>query len=61
MKLELQQSLSSEAEYEFALARAEAFFDLPEEPDPDSQEGNEFVALIAAIEAYEAIHYPIAP
>lgn len=50
---------SNEAEYEAALARVEFFFDMPEEPDPESEEGKEFTSLIEAIVAYETIHYPI--
>lgn len=53
--------LSTEAEYEAALARVEVFFDMPEDPDPESADGREFTALINAIMAYEAIHYSIEP
>lgn len=53
--------LTTEAEYETALAQVEVFFDMPDEPEPESAEGKEFTALINAIEAYEAIHYPIEP
>jgi len=51
----------TEADYRAALQQAEAFFDAPVEPDPDSEEGVFFDALITLIEAYEAKHYPIAP
>ena len=37
--------IRTEADYRAALARAEAFFDAPEEPDPDSEEGAYFEAL----------------
>lgn len=53
--------IRTEADYRAALARAEAIFDLPEEPDPDSEEGAFFEALITLIEAWERKHYPIAP
>ena len=53
--------IRTEADYRVALARAEAIFDLPEEPDPDSEEGAFFEALITLIEAWERKHYPIAP
>ena len=39
----------------------ERLFDAPEEPDPDSEEGAFFEALITLIEAYERKHYPISP
>ena len=50
--------IRTEADYRAALARAEALFDLPEEPDPDSDEGAFFEALITLIEAWERKHYP---
>jgi len=53
--------IRTEVDYRAALARAEAFFDAPEEPDPDSEEGAFFEALITLIEAWERKHYPIAP
>lgn len=53
--------IRTEADYRAALARAEAIFDLPEEPDPDSDEGAFFEALITLIEAWERKHYSIAP
>lgn len=53
--------IRTEADYRAALARAEAIFDLTEEPDPDSDEGAFFEALITLIEAWERKHYPIAP
>ena len=51
----------TEADYRAALKQAEAFFDASNEPDPESEEGACFEALITLIEAYEAKHYPIAP
>ena len=51
--------LCGEADYRAALACAEIFFDLPEEPHPDSEEGARFGALITLIEAYEREHYPL--
>ena len=53
--------IRTEVDYRAALARAEAFFDAPEEPDPDSEEGAFFEALITLIEAWERKHYPVAP
>lgn len=53
--------IRTEVDYRAALARAEAFFDAPDEPDPDSEEGAFFEALITLIEAWERKHYPIAP
>ncbi len=46
--------IRTEADYQAALQRAEAFFDAPEEPEPDSEEGAYFEALITLIQAYEA-------
>ena len=37
--------IRTEADYRAALARAEAIFDLPDEPDPDSDEGAFFVSV----------------
>lgn len=53
--------IRTEADYQAALKIAEAFFDAPEEPDPDSEEGAALDALVTLIEAYERKHYPIAP
>lgn len=53
--------IRTEDDYKAALKLAEAIFDLPEEPDPDSEEGAFFEALITLIQAYEAKHYPVAP
>jgi HTH-type transcriptional regulator/antitoxin HigA len=43
-----------DADHKAALKLAEAYFDAPQEPDPDSPEGAHFEALITLIEAYEA-------
>jgi len=51
----------SAADYQCALKLAEAYFDAPQEPDPDSPEGAHFQALITLIGAWEAKHYPISP
>lgn len=45
--------IRDEADYRQALKQAEAFFDAAQEPDPDSEEGAHFEALITLIEAYE--------
>lgn len=51
----------TEDEYRKALKLVESFFDAPEEPDPESEEGRFFEALVTLVEAYEKKHYPIAP
>jgi HTH-type transcriptional regulator/antitoxin HigA len=51
----------TEDEYRKALKLAESFFDAAEEPDPESEEGRFFEALVTLVEAYETKHYPIAP
>ena len=53
--------IRNETDYKQALKRAEAFFDAAQEPDPDSEEGAHFEALITLIEAYERKHHPIDP
>ena len=53
--------IRTEEDYQAALARAGRLFDAPEEPDPDSEEGAFFEALITLIEAYERKHHPICP
>lgn len=58
MNLELH-PIRNEADYRAALKTAEAMFDLPEEPDPQSDEGAFFEALVTLIEAYEKKHYPV--
>ena len=53
--------IRTDADYRAALASAEAYFDSPEEPDPDSAAGAHFEALLTLIGAWEKRHYPIAP
>ncbi len=53
--------IRTEKDYLCALKRAEAFFDMPEEPDPESEEGALFEALITLVEAYERKHHPVMP
>lgn len=60
MKLELH-PIRTDADYRAALKCAEAFFDAAEEPDPASEEGAYFEALLTLIEAYERKHHPVAP
>ena len=55
------QPIRSEDDYRAALKRVEQFFDAAQEPDPDSEEGAFFEALMTLIEAYERKHYPISP
>ncbi len=52
--------IRTEEDYRAALERVESFFDLPEEPSPDSAEGAFFDGLVTLIEAYERKHYPMA-
>jgi HTH-type transcriptional regulator / antitoxin HigA len=51
--------IQSEADYTRALGEVERYFDNP--PEPASAAGDRFVKLLALIEEYEALHYPIAP
>lgn len=51
--------IRTEQDYRAALQRAEPYFD--NEPEPDSEAGAHFEALITLIEVYEAKHYPIDP
>jgi len=53
--------IRDEADHQAALQRVEAFFDAPEEPDPQSDEGAVFEALVTLIEAYERKHQPVLP
>jgi HTH-type transcriptional regulator / antitoxin HigA len=53
--------IRTEADYRAALKRVEVFFDAAEEPDPDSEEGAYFEALLTLIEAHERKHYPVLP
>ena len=49
--------IESEADYDKALKRVEELFNA----EQDTPEGRELDALIALVEAYEAIHYLIDP
>ena len=53
------QPIRSEDDYRAALKRVEQFFDAAQEPDPESEEGAFFEALMTLVEAYERKHYPI--
>lgn len=53
--------IRTEEDYRAALKAAEAFFDAPQEPDPDSDAGAYLEALVTLIEAYERKHYPVDP
>ena len=53
--------IRSEDDYRAALKQVEQFFDAAQEPDPDSEEGAFFEALMTLVEAYERKHYPISP
>lgn len=53
--------IRTEADYRQALKQVESYFDAEQEPDPDSEEGAHFEALVTLIEAYERKHYPIDP
>ena len=53
--------IRTEADYQAALKAAEVFFDAAHEPDPDSDDGAVFEALLTLIEAYERKHCPIDP
>lgn len=49
--------IRTEQDYRAALKCVEALFDAPEEPDPQSETGAYFEALITLIEAWERKHY----
>jgi HTH-type transcriptional regulator/antitoxin HigA len=51
--------LRNEADYDWALAEVEAYFDVP--PVPGTAEAERFDVLAALIESYEAHHWPIDP
>lgn len=57
--MKLLKPIRTEADYRAALAEVERLFDLPEEPDPDSEEGAYFDGLVTLVEAYERKHYPV--
>lgn len=50
----------SEEAYRAALKEVSALFDMDPEPDPHSEQGKRFDALISAIEAYELLHFDVA-
>lgn len=60
MKLALH-PIRTDADYRAALKAVEAVFDAPTEPDPASEEGAYFEALLTLIEAYERKHHPLTP
>jgi HTH-type transcriptional regulator/antitoxin HigA len=60
MKLQLN-PIRTDADYRAALKAAEAVFDADDEPDPNSEQGAYFDALVTLIEAYERKHYPLDP
>ncbi len=51
--------IRSDADYRAALARAAHYTEL--DPDPASEEGAYFDALVTLVEAWEARHYPMLP
>ena len=53
------QPIRTEADYHVALKQVEPYFD--DEPDPDSDAGAHFEALITLIAAYEAKHFLVDP
>ena len=59
MKLELR-PIRTKTDYRVALKTAEAFFDVSDEPDPDSAEGAFFEVLLTLIQAYEREHFTVA-
>ena len=53
------QPIRTEADYQLALQLVAPYFD--NEPEPESDAGAHFEAMVTLIEAYEAKHYPISP
>ncbi len=51
--------IRTEADYQAALQLVAPYFDA--EPEPESDAGAHFEAMLTLIEAYEAKHYPIDP
>lgn len=51
--------IRTEADYQAALRLVAPYFD--DEPEPESDAGAHFEAMVTLIEAYEAKHYPIDP
>jgi len=52
-------AIRTEADYQATLARVAPYFD--NEPEPDSDAGAHFEAMLTLIEAYEAKHFPMTP
>jgi antitoxin component HigA of HigAB toxin-antitoxin module len=50
--------IRTRTDYRAALKIVENFFDASTEPDPNSEQGVYFDALVTLIEAYERKHYP---
>ncbi len=53
------QPIRTEADYQLALQLVAPYFN--NEPEPESDAGAHFEAMVTLIEAYEAKHYPISP
>ncbi len=53
------QPIRTDADYQLALQLVAPYFD--NEPEPESDAGAHFEAMVTLIEAYEAKHYPISP
>jgi HTH-type transcriptional regulator / antitoxin HigA len=51
--------IRTDDDYRAALAAVSPLFD--NEPEPDSEEGAAFDAMVTLIEAYEHKHYPVSP
>lgn len=51
--------IRTEADYQQALKLVAPYFD--NEPEPDSDAGGHFEAVVTLIESYEAKQHPIAP
>ncbi|GLS17869.1 XRE family transcriptional regulator [Labrys miyagiensis] len=51
--------LRTEADYDWALAEVEHYFN--RQPEPGTPDGDRFAVLADLIEAYEAHHWPVGP
>lgn len=51
--------IQTEADYRVALQLVAQYFE--SEPEIDSDAGKHFEAMVTLIQAYEAMHYPVAP
>lgn len=49
--------IKTEGDYDAALAEIDRLMGSP----PDSRDGDELEVLVALVEAYEAVHWPIEP